>query len=127
MGGSNLAVVKILVEAGADVDSGGDYSNSLQDAAEAGKMEIIRYLLKKGAHVNAEGKWNRTALLNAVQEGRSEVVQLLLEHGADWRPKIEESGPDDNGVVEGDDALHLAKHLGHRKIVEMLKRAGAKE
>lgn len=122
--GGNLAVIKRVVEAGADVNGGGAYTNVLQDAAEAGNVEIVRYLLKKGAEVNGEFRWNRTPLLEAVKAGHTAVVKLLLEHGADWRPQEEAGGM---GFTQGDTAFRLAQRTGNKEIVQMLRKAGAKE
>jgi hypothetical protein len=47
-----------------------------------------------------------------------------LEHGADWRPKVEEDGMD---FTQGDTAPRLAQSMENREIIQMLKKAGAKE
>jgi ankyrin repeat protein len=140
--GGKLAIVKLVVEAGADVNGGFGFTNVLQCAAEAGNVEIVRYLLKKGAKVNAECHWNRTPLMEAVKENHTAVVKLLLDHGADWRPKEEATSddlqehsadwrPNDEpggmGFTRGDTALRLAQRKGNKEIIQMLKKAGAKE
>ena len=50
--------------------------------------------------------------------------KLLLEHGADWRTMADIGGVEGR---KGDTALSLAQQGGNREIVQMLKKAGAKE
>ncbi len=81
-----VPMARALVEAGAPVDSlchcdGGE--TPLWAAAIAGKTEMVRYLLDKGADPNAAAFHGATPLHAAVQRGRHEVVPLLLAAGAD--------------------------------------------
>jgi len=47
------------------------------------KLDILRFLLSKGANVDARRKGTETPLHVAVFLGRADVVTVLLEHGAD--------------------------------------------
>lgn len=58
-----------------------------------------------------------TTLQQAAADGDEEMVRLLLARGVD--PDAKE------GDVSSETALHVASHLGHQGIVEMLLQAGA--
>jgi ankyrin repeat protein len=50
------AIVKLLLENGAEVNAeGGKYGNALQAASFRGNEAIVKLLLENGAEVNAEG------------------------------------------------------------------------
>jgi ankyrin repeat protein len=70
-------IVKVLLEAGANVHALGDFA--LQQAADNGCLEIVQMLLEAGANVNAD---NSLALDWAAEEGHLAVVELLLQAGA---------------------------------------------
>ncbi|HUF77648.1 MAG TPA: ankyrin repeat domain-containing protein, partial [Thermoanaerobaculia bacterium] len=88
-----LEIVRLLVEAGADVDLvvPGD-ENPLIRAAGSGHLEVVRLLLDRGADPNirtfeAPAPWRpegevRTPLLQARRGGHDEVARLLLARGA---------------------------------------------
>ena len=79
-----LKPLKILIEAGADVNApGGYYGNALQAASYEGHREVIDVLLDKGADVNVHGGRFGTALQAAACNGHKEIVHILLDAGAD--------------------------------------------
>lgn len=103
----HLEIVKLLLEAGADVHAEDNYA--LRWAATNGHTEIVRLLLEAGADVHAQNKF---ALKWTAYKGHTEVVRLLLEAGAD--------------VHAGDNfALKWAARNGHTEVVELLLAAGA--
>ena len=51
-------------------------------AATFGRIDMIRFLLEKGAAINHKDKDNYTALLTASWKGRTEAVKELIEQGA---------------------------------------------
>ncbi len=55
--------------------------------------------------------------MNAVGEGQTETVRVLLDAAADVSAKTE------IGIT----ALTIATQAGHTEIIELLKKAGAKE
>jgi uncharacterized protein len=56
----------------------------LMRACDGGHVEVARFLLDKGAAINAQDKFGRSALLMAVRASRGlPVVKLLVERGAD--------------------------------------------
>jgi ankyrin repeat protein len=142
-------VAEYLIAHGANVNAGEGYWTPLQEAAYYSK-EMVELLITKGANIN-EGGWS--ALHSALDAGRFDIVELLLAKGADanirddkrrtplhiaaWyaaskNPKIVElllsKGADIN-VKDNNDktALSYAIENGHTKIIELLRKHGAKE
>ena len=79
-------VVKYLVEEkGRSIDElGPDGATPLHDAAGTKDIGALRYLLSKGAKVNAETKRGRTPIAGALWgKNRLPFVKLLVDHGAD--------------------------------------------
>mmetsp|Transcript_50054 Transcript_50054/g.139053 ORF Transcript_50054/g.139053 Transcript_50054/m.139053 type:complete len:673 (-) Transcript_50054:239-2257(-) len=110
----NLTVAAELIQAKADVnmpepDIG---VTPLIGAANAGHLDICKYLFRKEADVNAVVRdgTDRTALHSAARMGFASVVQLLLEKRAD--PRVED--------LTKTHPLHLACKYGHAGAAEML-------
>ena len=109
---TNIAVIKYLVDHGADihkpnVNGGTCLINSIQSS------ELCRFLITKGADVNAVDNSKNTALQYAIREGVTESVKLLLERGADVKIKND----------FGDDALQTAAVRGNKEIVDVIVKA----
>ncbi|EHA19856.1 hypothetical protein ASPNIDRAFT_39283 [Aspergillus niger ATCC 1015] len=93
----SLNMVRILAEAGADVNlaAPGGGETPLQAACNRevdgsklnDTLEIIRYLIQKGARVNDSGGNFRSALHKACLSSAPEVIKLLLDAGADTNCK----------------------------------------
>jgi ankyrin repeat protein len=113
----NLEIVTLLVENGADVDGFNDGA-PLNAASESGEVEIVRYLLFKGADVNAsytyeDGSKGTSALIQAIIGGHLDIVKLLVENGADTNYS--------NEVWKGKTPLEIAEESGSKRIYEYLK------
>jgi ankyrin repeat protein len=82
--------VKFLLENRANVNAHFGLPNrtALQQAAEAGHLEIVSHLIQAGAEVNARNKFGRTALFHAMHrshanpETTGRVIALLVSKGA---------------------------------------------
>src|SRR5439155_522999 len=120
----NFEMVRLLLAAGADVNSRGavlnDYTQGpprrdlappLVYAAFAGVQDemkaILELLLLNKADVNAQDEFAKSGLSWAVERGNAKTVKLLLENGADPNIKNE----------DGDTPLHLCKS---KEIAELL-------
>ena len=71
------ACVKVLLDAGADVNEPGGWSDSepLENAAWAGFPETVKLLVEHGADVNAAGQYGWTALHAAAYQGLNDVIE----------------------------------------------------
>ncbi|CAK7199457.1 hypothetical protein SEUCBS139899_002137 [Sporothrix eucalyptigena] len=81
----NLAVTKLLLENGADVEPRRESEMpALFKAAEGGHVRVVHELLQHNANPNVavRSRLGQTALFPACFRGHNEVVTLLLTHGA---------------------------------------------
>ena len=117
---ANTEIVKILLQAGADVNVKGrryDWQKydetALMWAAEKGHGEIVRILVQAGADLDTGAGATGTALIKAAQGGYREVVQILLDTGAsvDARDRY------------GNTAMSRAEERGDTQIVDLLRTA----
>jgi len=59
-----------------------DLRSALHLAAAEGQLATVKFLLEKGADVNATDRWGRTPLDDAISSKHQDVVELLLKSGA---------------------------------------------
>eukprot|EP00741_Cyanophora_paradoxa_P011412 tig00020556_g11023.t1 len=80
----DLDNVKTVIESGViDINLGDyDHRTALHVAASEGELEIVRYLISKGADFNAKDRWLNTPLQDAIRHQHDQVVDLLASHGA---------------------------------------------
>jgi ankyrin repeat protein len=108
----------LLLDAGAKPDDGASGLTPLQFAATTGNVEMIRFLVKRGANVNYGAKTGlQTALLSAVYSAKPEAVEALIELKADVNTKTK----------DGDTPLKAAMKGDQEDMVKILKAAGAKQ
>lgn len=88
---------------------------SRTEPSEQDYTEIVRLLLNRGADINAQDEWGRTALMIAADGGYADTVKLLL----DWEANVHLR--DSNGNT----ALMRAAWKGHLDIVRALIDRGA--
>ena len=76
-------VVKILLQAGADVNlTNNDGNNALWLACFSGDLATIEVLLEAGVNIDNQNITGATALIYAASAGKTDVVKCLLEAGA---------------------------------------------
>ncbi|KAG7157709.1 myotrophin-like [Homarus americanus] len=76
-------VMEAVEKKGTDVNIAIEGRPPLCLASDYGQLDIIKYLLQKGANVESTDKHGITALLAAIWEGHTQCVKVLLEAGAD--------------------------------------------
>jgi cell wall assembly regulator SMI1/ankyrin repeat protein len=125
-GGGHPEVVKILLDAGAEINRAEPESGdtplmkaawSVSDRGWPGDVEVVKLLISAGADVHAKDNKARTALHDAVGDRRKanlEVVKALIAAGADV-----------NAVGKVATVLMLASRNGSPEMVKALIVAGA--
>ena len=113
----SLEIVALLLKHGAWLRGSG----ALVMAAEAGKEDLVRYLLDQGADVNEIGDEDDmderevlevgSALHKAAARGNSAVVKLLLDRGAEIELKD----------AQGRTALDVARIASPDEVVQILE------
>lgn len=113
---SHLAVAKLLLEHGADVNAKEQgRAAALMYAAYNGDIPMAGLLLDRGADVNARDKDGVSALTRTTVEGHADMVALLLSRGA------EVDARDNDGAT----ALQMAARSGQTDMVQLLMAKGA--
>ena len=80
----NPDIVRLLVEAGADVNAtdANVGISMLPSAINVGKSDIVRLLVDAGADVDATDDRGKPMLYWAIPGGNPEIVRILMEAGA---------------------------------------------
>ncbi|KAL2081407.1 hypothetical protein ACEWY4_023260 [Coilia grayii] len=153
--GGHAEAVRLLLEAGAEVDGcDADGRTALRAAAWGGHEEILLTLLDHDAQVDKADREGRTPLIAAAFMGHKEAVEILLDAGAeadladgDGRTALSvaalcvpgggrgygevvslllERGADpEHRDRDGMTPLLLAAYEGHEEVSELLLEAGA--
>ena len=111
----NAGAVKVLLEAGANLEARTGGLTPLHMAASRGGTEAVRVLLEAGANLEARTDNGQTPLYSAVLGGPAEAVTALLEAGAKLEARDE----------SGNTPLHNAALRGNAETVAVLLEAGA--
>lgn len=129
----NLPLLQGLVALGLDVNESMDRDDPadpnpfyqaegpILQAAGHGHLEMVRWLLERGARINYEvhGRRRCLPLVDAAIHGHLQVVKLLVEHGADIHHMFNGYNPitwaEDNGQCHVRDYL---RSLGARTLRE---------
>ncbi len=105
-GNGNLAVVRDLVDQGADIHVEDDLA--LCHSAIGGHLLVVQYLVEHGANVHAD---DGMIFIYCVHHGHLPVVRYLVEQGADVH-------------VDGDEALHQSVGIGRLPLLQYLISVG---
>jgi hypothetical protein len=113
--GSYPNVVKVLVEAGADVNAvSATHNTALIYASAAGQLECVKELLRSGrCELDVRNENGHCALMEAATAGYLDIVKALVEAGATPLSVL------DNMDFK-ESALTLAAYRGHVDVVAYL-------
>jgi ankyrin repeat protein len=117
-GNGHEAIVRLLIEKGAEIDSKGteEGRTPLSWASWSGYEAIVQLLLKNGADIDLKDtEFGRTPLSWAAGSGHEAVVQLLLEKSAEI----------DSTDSYGRTPLTWAAGSGYEAVVQLLLEKGA--
>ena len=114
------SIVELLLDNGADIEYADSwYARPLHVAVGYGNLDLLEFLLGRGADINSEGGIERIyqrggALQSAANSGHLPIVRFLVQHGAD----LEMYGRSQRN------ALQYAASGGHILIIKELLAAG---
>ena len=106
--------VRLLVDAGADVNNLPHHYTPLAYAAYQGNERVVRYLLQRGASVDwsayGGGTYTNTPLMMAAIQGHESIARILLRAGANA----------DIRVYGGHTAAEFAAKYNHSALAQLL-------
>jgi hypothetical protein len=77
-----IEIVKLLIEAGADINTKGMHGNTpLIFASFADQLKLIKYLIEVGADINIKNNSGNNILMIAVNYNNKELADLLKKYG----------------------------------------------
>ena len=93
----DIDFVKMLIEYGAnvnDVETGerrqgnGTRLTPLIAASKTGNLDLVKFLVSKGANINYQNEFGQSALSKSVMVNKYEIAYYLLQNGADYKLPI---------------------------------------
>lgn len=108
---NDVEIVRMVLDAGADVNAATKDGETALMGAAVGKLDIAKLLIERGANVDAQNSSGDTALIRAVSQDHTEIVRVLLDAGWDIDAR--------NRV--GKTALSIAIDRGNTEIAEILR------
>ncbi len=114
----NLAEIKRLIKAGADVNTvAPDRSRALFVAVAKGDVAFTKELLKRGANPYFRTRDGNNLLVAAIMSGKPELLEMMLKLNISPNKRCE----------EGNTPLHFAFMMFDDKMMRLLYRYGARD
>lgn len=82
---NDLKMIKILHEAGADINQENAYHSALHTAVLHASCEVVQYLIDNGAEINRVDGSGNSEMLKAMILRKFKVAQILFKAGADFK------------------------------------------
>ena len=147
--GKNIAIVKLLVENGADINLNTErFGCALNVAASVGAGGIAYLLIENGANLNAQDNEGKTPLMSAIYDSQPGLAKMLIDNGADVNIKgdsdwtalmfaamrgdvesvnnlVDAKADVNSKTKDGETPLQRATALEYKDIISILKKAGA--
>jgi len=79
----DIDVINQIIESDINKKLGGHQETMLHWMARHGRIDNVKYLVERGADINARDRYMCTPLHDAAFNGRTEIVKYLLLNGAD--------------------------------------------
>ncbi len=111
-----LELCRQVLEAGANINATQNSATALTCAVDGGNIEIVKFLIERGAEVRPVPSAKTSALGIAAWKGSAEMVDLLINQGAD---------PNGPGIYSAT-PLANAVSSGNAHAIRVLIQAGAK-
>ena len=110
--GALLLVTYLVEELGVEIDKTNDIgATAFLVAAANGRLEIMKYLLSKGANRDAVNNDGLTALMGESVEGHIDIVKYLVEELKVEVDKVTKEGSTAFLLVSGNGRLEIMKYL----------------
>jgi len=108
----HIAIVRLLIDKGADVSIRTRAANTLLMLAVLSKNpDIVELLLIRASDVNAQDNVGDTALMLAASSAQNDVVEMLIEAGADLQLRNKEDL----------NAFQIANNSGHEETAKIIR------
>lgn len=110
-GDNDVNIARILIEAGAPIDAVDSATNTpLMRAIRRENVQLVKFLLEKGANKDIAGPGGRTALEIATDTGNDEIIALLqgkvAPTGGLWKGYDKADAQFFDSIVENADAMN---------------------
>lgn len=108
--------VRMLVDAGAELENWRYHYTPLAYAAYRGNDRLVRFLVERGARANADAEdgltYVNTPLMMAAIQGHQTVADYLIRAGADPKVRV---------INGGSTAAEFAAKYNHSQVYQMLR------
>ncbi len=125
-GNTELVQLFIAYKVNLELKHPWDGRTALMDASLYKQKETLKLLIDRGANVNATNCSGQTALIWASSHGYNEIAEILVNAGADVNVQDEDGRTALNRAKRALFAHTEADKIRYNKIVELLKKNGAK-